>query len=144
MDGKTNTAFNTTQYLRSEGEGRKIVTLKAKQIFFSQGGMADAVFYLQSGRAKLTVVSKKGKEATVTLLAAGDFVGEESLAGTAHLRIATARAITACIVLRIESGEMHRVLHQEHAFSDFFMKFMLARGIRTQADLIDQLFNSSE
>ena len=102
------------------------------------------LFRSHSGRAKLTVVSKKGKEATVTLLSPGDFVGEESLSATAHPRIATARAITTCIVLRIDNGEMRRVLHQEHSFSDFFMKFMLARSIRTQADLIDQLFNSSE
>src|SRR5580698_10598445 len=101
MDGKTNTAFNTTQYLRSEGEGRKIVTLKAKQIFFSQGGMADAVFYLQSGRAKLTVVSKKGKEATVTLLAAGDFMGEESLTEKGVVRSATACALVAWVGLKI-------------------------------------------
>jgi len=144
MDGKTNTAFNTTQYLRSEGEGRKIVTLKAKQIFFSQGGTADAIFYLQSGRAKLTVVSKKGKEATVTLLAAGDFIGEEALTAEGVIRMATASALVACVAIKIDRLQMLRVLHEEQAFAAIFLNFMLLRGIRIQADLIDQLFNSSE
>ena len=144
MDGTKKIAFDPIGYLAHAGLGRKLLRFKAKHTFYSQGGPADSIFYIHSGRAKLTVVSKKGKEATVTLLAAGDFVGEESLSATVHLRIATARAITACVVLRIESGEMRRILHEEHAFSDFFLKFMLARGIRTQADLIDQLFNSSE
>ncbi len=144
MEEIQDTAFDPIRYLASSGIRRKLYQYKAKHVFYSQGGPADSIFYIHSGRAKLTVVSKKGKEATVTLVAAGDFVGEESLSATAHLRIATARAITTCVVLKIESREMHRVLHQEHAFSDFFLKFMLARGIRTQADLIDQLFNSSE
>ena len=144
MDGKTSTAFNTAHYLRTEGEGRKIVTLKAKQVFFSQGGAADSVFYLQTGRAKLTVVSKKGKEATVTLLAAGDFMGEESLTSEGALRMATASALVACVALKIDRKQMLRILHEEHAFAALFLNFMLLRGIRTQADLIDQLFNSSE
>jgi len=144
MDGKTGAAFNTAHYLRSEGEGRKAVTLKAKQTFFSQGGAADSVFYLQSGRAKLTVVSKKGKEATVTLLAAGDFMGEESLTAEGAIRMATASALVACVALKIDRRQMLSVLHEEHAFAALFLNFMLLRGIRTQADLIDQLFNSSE
>lgn len=144
MDGIKKIAFDPKWYLSSPGQGRKLVRFKAKHVFYSQGGAADSVFYIHSGRAKLTVVSKRGKEATVTLLAAGDFVGEESVSGTAHHRSATARAITACVVLKIDNAEMLRVLHEEHDFSDFFVKFMLARGIRTQADLIDQLFNSSE
>jgi CRP-like cAMP-binding protein len=102
------------------------------------------VFYLQSGRAKLTVVSKRGKEATVTMLAPGDFFGEESMAGAGALRTATATAVSACVALKIGRVQMLRVLHEEHAFSDFFMRFILTRGIRTQADLVDQLFNSSE
>jgi CRP/FNR family transcriptional regulator, cyclic AMP receptor protein len=117
---------------------------KAKHVFYTQGSPADSVFYFHSGRAKLTVVSKKGKEATVTLLAAGDFVGEESLSSSTQVRMATAHAITMGIAVRIESQEMLRVLHEEKTFSDFFTRFMVARGIRTQADLIDQLFNSSE
>jgi CRP-like cAMP-binding protein len=102
------------------------------------------VFYLQTGRAKLTVVSKSGKEATVTFLAARDFFGEEAMAGTDKLRTATAEAVTGCVALRISRSVMREVLHEEHAFSDFFLNFVLIRGIRTQADLVDQLFNSSE
>jgi CRP-like cAMP-binding protein len=102
------------------------------------------VFYLQNGQAKLTVISKRGKEATVTMLATGDFFGEESMAGEETLRTASASAVTACMVLKINRGEMVRVLHHEQTFSDFFMKFILSRGVRTQADLVDQLFNSSE
>jgi CRP/FNR family cyclic AMP-dependent transcriptional regulator len=127
-----------------DGLGRKIVRLKAKHHFFTQGSPADCVFYLQSGRAKLTVVSKSGKEATITLLAAGDFVGEESLAGVVGPRMATATAITGCVALKIERDEMIRVLREENTFSDLFLRFMLVRSIKIQEDLVDQLFNSSE
>jgi CRP-like cAMP-binding protein len=136
--------FDTDTFLATAGVGRSIVRVKPKQLFFSQGGPADTVFYLQTGRAKLTVVSKKGKEATVTLLAAGDFFGEESMAGAGTHRAASAAAITVCIALRITAAQMERVLHEEHAFSDFLLKFVVMRGIRIQEDLIDQLFNSSE
>jgi CRP/FNR family transcriptional regulator, cyclic AMP receptor protein len=118
--------------------------LKPKHAFFSQGRPADSIFYLQKGRAKLTVVSENGKEATITLLTEGDFVGEESLASVGGLRLATATAITVCTALKIEREEMVRVMHEEHSFSDLFLKFLLARSMRTQADLVDQLFNSSE
>jgi CRP-like cAMP-binding protein len=138
------TAFDPAAFLANAGLGRRIVQVKAKQSFFSQGNTADSIFYLQKGRAKLTVVSTNGKEATITLLSAGDFVGEESIGGAVGLRLATATAITACTALKIERVEMLRVLHEEHAFSDLFLKFLLARSMRTQADLIDQLFNSSE
>jgi CRP-like cAMP-binding protein len=120
------------------------VQVKPKRPFFSQGDPADCVFYLQSGRAKLTVISKEGKEATIALLAAGDFVGEESMAGTPGLRMATATAIAPCTALKIERAEMIRVMHEEHTFSDLFLKFLLERCMRAQADLVDQLFNSSE
>ena len=136
--------FDAAAFLAEAGLGRRIVRLKPKQAFFSQGGPADSIFYLQSGRAKLTVVSKNGKEATITLFAAGDFVGEESLAAVSGLRLATATAITACSALKIERKEMIRVIHDENAFSDLFVKFLLVRSMRTQADLVDQLFNSSE
>jgi CRP-like cAMP-binding protein len=144
MDQATNKAFDTAGYLATEGKGRKIVRLKSKQIFFTQGGGADSVFYLQTGRAKLTVVSKKGKEATITLLAAGDFMGEESLAVVGAIRMATASALVTCVALKIEREQMLHILHEEHAFAALFLNFMLRRGMRTQADLIDQLFNSSE
>jgi CRP-like cAMP-binding protein len=136
--------FDTAAFLAAEGPGRSISNYTAKQIFFSQGGPADSVFYLQAGRAKLTVIAKNGKEATVTLLAAGDFFGEESIAGAGTLRTVTASAITACTVLKIATAEILRVLQAEHKFSTFFVKFIVIRGMRTQADLIDQLFNSSE
>src|SRR5271167_688686 len=136
--------FDAAGFLTKAGLGRRIVQLKPKEAFFSQGSQADSIFYLQKGRAKLTVVSQNGKEATITLLAAGDFVGEESLASVGELRMATATAITACTALKIEREEMVRVMHEEHSFSDLFVKFLLARSMRTQADLVDQLFNSSE
>jgi CRP/FNR family cyclic AMP-dependent transcriptional regulator len=136
--------FAHETYLHQEGDGRRIVHLKPRAAFFAQGGPSSCLFYLQSGRAKLTVLSKSGKEATITLLASGDFIGEGALVGTGGLRLATATAITACTALRIERDEMIRVLHAEHSFSDFFVHFLLARGMRTQADLVDQLFNSSE
>jgi len=136
--------FHLETFLAQSGLRRRIVQFKAQENFFAQGTKADYIFYLQKGRAKLTVVSSAGKEATITLLTAGDFVGEESLAGVAGLRLATATAISDCTALRIEREEMIRVMHEEHAMSDLFLKFLLARSMRTQADLIDQLFNSSE
>jgi CRP/FNR family cyclic AMP-dependent transcriptional regulator len=136
--------FDPASFLAHTGLGRRIVRLKPKQSFFSQGNPADCIFYLWKGRAKLTVVSKNGKEATITLLGSGDFVGEESIAAIAGLRMATATAITACSALKIDRQEMIRVMHEEHSFSDLFLSFLLARSMRTQADLVDQLFNSSE
>jgi CRP/FNR family cyclic AMP-dependent transcriptional regulator len=141
---KKKIGFDPAAFLANAGLGRRIVHIKAKHAFFSQGNEADCVFYLQSGRAKLTVVSNHGKEATITLLVAGDFVGEESISGPVGLRMATATAITNCVALKIERKEMVRVLAEEHGFSDLFLKFLLARSMRTQADLVDQLFNSSE
>jgi CRP-like cAMP-binding protein len=136
--------FDPHAFLLNAGLGKKIVHLKAKQAFFVQGDAADSVFYLQKGRAKLTVVSYAGKEATITLLSPGEFVGEEAIAAVAGSRLATASAITACTALRIDRKEMIRVISGEHAFSDLFLAFLLARSMRTQADLVDQLFNSSE
>ena len=144
MTETRDTAFDAATFLARAGLGRRIIQLKPKRAFFSQGGPADSIFYLQQGRAKLTVVSTKGKEATITLLSAGDFVGEESLATVGGLRMATATAVTACTALRIDREEMVRVMHEEHSFSDLFLKFLLVRSMRTQADLVDQLFNSSE
>jgi CRP/FNR family cyclic AMP-dependent transcriptional regulator len=137
-------SFDLAAFLASAGLGRRIVTFKPRELIFTQGTPADCVFYLQSGRAKLTVVSQSGKEATITLLSAGDFVGEESMAGAVGLRMASATALTACTALKIDRNEMVRVMHEEHTFSDLFVKFLLARSMRTQADLVDQLFNSSE
>jgi CRP/FNR family transcriptional regulator, cyclic AMP receptor protein len=139
-----NTAFDAAAFLARAGLGRRIVQFEAKAGLFFAGQFRRLRFYLQKGRARLTVVSKNGKEATITLLSTGDFVGEESIAGAPGLRLATATAITAYVALKIEREEMIRVMHEEHSFSDLFLKFLLARSMRTQADLVDQLFNSSE
>jgi CRP-like cAMP-binding protein len=136
--------FNPIAFLANAGLGRRIVELNPKETFFCQGDSADSVYYLQKGRARVTVVSQNGKEATITLLSAGDFVGEESLAAIVGLRMATATAVNSCTALKITRNEMVRVMHDETAFADIFLKFLLARSMRTQADLVDQLFNSSE
>ena len=144
MDSSNGTVFDPATFFSHPGLGRKIVELKPNETFFCQGNPAEAVFYLQKGRAKLTVVSAIGKEATITLLSATDFVGEESLAAIAGLHLATATAINSCTALKIGRSEMIRLMHEERAFADIFLKFLLARSMRTQADLVDQLFNSSE
>jgi CRP-like cAMP-binding protein len=136
--------FDSASFLANAGLGRRIVELEPKETFFSQGDLADTIFYLQRGRAKLTVVAQNGKEATITLLTDGDFVGEESLASIPGRRLATASAVNSCSALKITRDEMTRVMHDEPAFADFFLKFMLTRSMRIQADLVDQLFNSSE
>ena len=136
--------FDLAIFLEQAGVGRQLVHLHPKQTFFSQGDSADSIFYLRTGRAKLTVVSPEGKEATVALLSAGEFIGEESLASVGALHLATATAIVVCTALEIAREEMIRVMHEEHSFSDMYLKFLLARSMRTQADLVDQLFSSSE
>ena len=136
--------FDAVAFLANAGLGRRVVERKPKEAFFCQGDKADSVFYLQKGRAKLTVVSHGGKEATITFISTGEFVGEESLAAIVGLRLATATAVNMCTALEIGRDEMIRVMHDEPAFSDIFVKFLLARSMRTQADLVDQLFNSSE
>lgn len=130
--------------LAEAGLGRKTVQVKPRRAFFRQGDAADCVYFLQTGRAKLTVVSQEGKEATIALLSAGDFVGEESIAAAAGLRMATATAIANCTAFKIERVDMLRAIREDHAFSDLFLKYLLVRSMRTQADLVDQLFNSSE
>ncbi len=136
--------FDSAEFLATAGLGRIIIEFEAKQTFFRQGDPADSVFFLQKGRARVTVVSQRGKEATITLLSAGDFIGEESLADMVGKHMATATALNNCTALKIDRSEMIRVMHNEPAFADIFLKFLLARSMRTQADLVDQLFNSSE
>ena len=136
--------FDPAEFLAKAGLGRTIIHVQAKEAFFSQGDAADSVFYLQKGQAKVTVVSNAGKEATLMLLSTGDFIGEESITAVAGLRLATVTAVSSCVALKITRMEMIRVMHEEHAFSDLFLAFLLARSMRTQADLVDQLFNSSE
>jgi CRP-like cAMP-binding protein len=131
-------------FLSSVGLGRRIVELEPEQSFFVQGDPADSVFCLQTGRARISVVSAKGKQATITLLGAGDFFGEESLAIDAGLRRATATAVNRCTALRISREDMLRILHRNFEFADRFLSYLLGRSMRTQADLVDQMFNSSE
>ncbi len=144
MSDTNNPTFDPIAFLAHAGLGRRIAELKPKQTFFVQGDPADSIFYLQRGRAKLTVVSMSGKEATIALLSTGDFVGEESLVSVLGLHVSTATAMTNCSALRIGRDEMIRVMHDEPAFADIFLRFLLVRSIKTQADLVDQLFNSSE
>lgn len=140
-DGQT---FDSATFLASTGVGRTIIELKPKETFFCQGDAADSVYYLQKGRARVTVVSQAGKEATITFLSTGDFVGEESLAAIGGLHMSTATAVNKCAALKIGRSKMIHVMHDEPAFADLFLKFLLTRSMRTQADLVDQLFNSSE
>ena len=136
--------FDAAAFLAKSGLGRRIIQFAPKDTFFSQGDPADSVFYLQTGRVKITVVSAVGKEAAIAFLTAGDFVGQEALAAMHGLRLSTATAISACTALEITREEMIHAMHEEHSFSDVFLKFLLEHSMRIQADLVDQLFNSSE
>ena len=140
---KKTRAFDPRQFLATIGTGRRVMSFARKQTIFTQGESADAVFYIQGGKVQLNVVSKIGKEATLGILGDGDFFGEGSLAGQA-LRMGSATAMTDCELLRIEKEAMMKALHREHAFSDLFVAYLLARNIRYEEDLVDQLFNSSE
>ena len=135
--------FDPMKFLATIGEGRKVVAFSQKQTIFTQGDAADAVFYVQEGKVRLTVVSKIGKEATLAILNAGEFFGEGGLAGQ-PLRMGSATAMTDCELLRIDKKAMMLALHREHTFSDLFVAYLLARNIRYEEDLVDQLFNSSE
>jgi CRP/FNR family transcriptional regulator, cyclic AMP receptor protein len=136
--------FRPAAFLANAGEGRTIVDLKKGQRVFSQGDAATAAFYIQTGKIRLTVISKRGKEATIALLGAGNFLGEECIAAAQLQRVATATALIPSSLLRIERAEMVRVLRQEQLFSEIFVSYLLARNARVQEDLVDQLFNSSE
>jgi len=136
--------FDPVAFLSHPGLGRRVIEMTSKDAFFSQGDEADAIYYLQRGRAKLSVVSAKGKEATLALFSAGEFVGEESLAAIVGLRMGTAYAVTDCTAMKIVRAEMIRVMHDEPLFTNMFVRVLLSRSMRVQADLIDQLFNSSE
>jgi len=140
--GKTR-RFDPKTFLATIGEGRKNVSVARKRVVFSQGDVADAVFYIKKGKVRLTVVSKTGKEATIAIMSEANFFGEGALAGQ-PLRMGSAVAMTDCELLRIEKKAMMEALHREHAFSDVFVAYLLARNIRYEEDLVDQLFNSSE
>src|SRR6185503_4346785 len=134
--------FDPKTFLSTINGGRRIAAFPKKQMVFAQGDRSDAVFYIQKGKVKLTVLSKAGKEATIGILNEGAFFGEGCLTGQ-RLRLFSATAITDCSVMRIEKKSMIEVLHREHEFSDMFVAYLLARNIRYEEDLVDQLFNSS-
>jgi CRP/FNR family cyclic AMP-dependent transcriptional regulator len=143
LASKNRREFNPQAFLATIGEGRKAMLFPKKQTIFAQGDPADAVFYLQAGKVRLTVVSRTGKEATLGILSERSFFGEGSLAGQS-LRMGTATAITNCAVLRIEKMAMVDTLHRENTLSDLFVAYLLTRNIKYEEDLVDQLFNSSE
>jgi CRP/FNR family transcriptional regulator, cyclic AMP receptor protein len=136
--------FNVDEFLANAGPGRKIVQLNRTQVFFSQGDAADCVFFLRKGRVKISVTSSAGREATIRLVSANDFFGERAMAAEPRLRVTTATAMTGCTALRIARPEFLRVMQEERSFSYLFSSFLLACGMRTQADLVDQLFNRAE
>jgi CRP/FNR family cyclic AMP-dependent transcriptional regulator len=135
--------FNVKEFLANIGQGRKILRVRKKQRVYAQGKLCDALFYIQKGRVRLTVVSKAGKEATIAILNTGEFFGEGGLAGQPR-RLGSADAVEDCELLRIEKGAMLSALHRQNKLSDMFVTYLLTRNIRYEADLVDQLFNSSE
>ena len=143
MGPKQKSAFNTTIFLSSTDDKRAILRCPNKKVLFSQGGPADAIFYVQKGLVKLTVISQHGREAVIGILGAGDFFGEGCLGGQL-VRMSSATALTECSILRLEKGTIVRLLHEERSFAELFMKYVLTRNIRFEEDLADQLFNSSE
>ena len=140
---KKRSEFDPKTFLSTIDGGRRIASFPKKQTIFAQGDPSDAVFYIQKGKIKLTVVSKTGKEATIGILSEGNFFGEGCLTGQA-LRLCSTTALTECSVMRIDKKSMMEVLHREHSFSDMFVAYLLTRNIRYEEDLVDQLFNSSE
>ena len=136
--------FDAEGFLARAGLGKKILSLKKNEVAFAQGDAADSIFYVQKGQVRVTVTSSNGKEATLALVGTGEFLGENSMVSAHPLRLATATAMTECVLLRISKAEMVRALHQEPEFSNLFVAFLLTRNARIQADLVDQLFNSSE
>ena len=140
---KKNGGFDPDTFLATIGDGRKILTVPKKHTVFAQGDNADAIFYIQKGKIRLTVVSKIGKEATIAIVSQGNFFGEGSLAGQL-LRMGSAAAMTDCEILRVEKKTMMDALHREPALSEMFVAYLLGRNIRYEEDLVDQLFNSSE
>jgi CRP/FNR family transcriptional regulator, cyclic AMP receptor protein len=143
MSIKASAPFDPKSFLAKVGEGRTVFKCRKDEIVFSQGEPADAVFYIQEGKIKITVVSEQGKEAVVAMLGPDDFLGEGCLAGQTR-RMATATAMTDSALMRLEKAAMIRVIHDEPAFSEMFIAHLLARTIRVEEDLVDQLFNSSE
>ena len=140
---KAKATFDPKKFLAKVGQGKSVTKYRKDQIVFSQGEVADAVFYIQQGQVKLTVVSEQGKEAVVAILGPGHFFGEGCLNGH-PLRLATTRTLGECAITRIEKAKMIATIHKEPKFSELFMAYLLTRNSRIEEDLIDQLFNSSE
>jgi CRP/FNR family transcriptional regulator, cyclic AMP receptor protein len=143
MKSKKKLPFDPKAFLSKVNGGRTISNYRKNQVVYSQGAPADSVFYIQTGKVKITVLSEQGKEAVVSILGKDDFFGEGCLAGQTR-RLATAMAMTECVIARINKADIIRVIHQEQAFAELFIAHLLARNIRVQEDLVDQLFNSSE
>jgi CRP/FNR family transcriptional regulator, cyclic AMP receptor protein len=143
VQAKRELSFDPGEFLAAIGKGRKVVPFPKKKAIFRQGDAADTIFYIHEGKVRLTVVSEIGKEATLGILSPGDFLGEGSLSGQ-PLRMGSATAMTDCELLQIDKEAMVLALHREHTFSDLFVAYLLARNIRYEEDLVDQLFNSSE
>jgi CRP-like cAMP-binding protein len=143
MSTKRASDFDPREFLATTGEGRRVVAFPKKEVVFTQGDTADAVFYIREGKVRLSVVSNAGKEATLGILSEGQFFGEGGLAGQ-PLRMGSATAMTDCELMRIDKKAMLRALRQEHTLSDMFTTFLLGRNVRYEEDLVDQLFNSSE
>ena len=144
MAHKRTMPFDPKTFLTIVGSGKTILEFEKNRTIFSQGDAADAVFYIQEGKVKISVVSSNGKEAVVAVLGRADFFGEGCLLAGQPVRMATATSREACAIVRIEKSAMIRVLHEEPAFSELFLSYLLSRNIRVEADLVDQLFNSSE
>jgi len=140
---KPKPAFDVKDFLSKANGGRRKVDCSENAVVFSQGDLADAIFYIQKGKVKLTVNSKQGKEAIVAILGVGDFFGEGCLAGQ-PLRMGTAVCMSECSIMRLEKADVIRALHEQPSFSEVFVAHLLSRNIRIEEDLVDQLFNSSE
>src|SRR5437867_12321978 len=143
MTPRAKPIFNARSFLAKIGKGRTHTNYPKNQKIFSQGDAAQAIFYIQKGKVKLTVVSKQGKEAVIAILGGGDFFGEGCLAGQ-PLRMSTVTTITECSIVRLDKVDTVRVLHDDPAFSEIFLHYLLSRNIRIEQDLVDHLFNSSE
>ncbi len=144
MSTATKTAFDVQTYLATSGPGRRLVSFRKAGVVFAQGDPADCVFYLHKGRVKISVISPAGKEATIRLVSSRDFFGEKAMEPQPGVRITRATALTDCAALRIARSEFNRVMREEQSFSYLFSSFLLACSMRTQADLVDQLFNRAE
>jgi CRP/FNR family transcriptional regulator, cyclic AMP receptor protein len=142
--GKSNGAFDPEKFLARAGLGKAIRHLQKGEVAFAQGDPADSIFYVQKGQLRVTVTSARGKEATISLVGNGEFLGENCMISVHPLQLSTATAMSQCALLKISKKEMVRVLHEEPALSELFVSFLIARNARIQADLVDQLFNSSE